>query len=289
MRFKNILIGLVLMLLFCPVLSNAANFYVESDGDNANDGSDNTSSDAWATIQYAIDHDDVEDGDTIYIGEGTFEENITVDKDITLYGDGSGVTIISASNSDEHVITLSEQGVILYGLGISGSNSSGIAGIYIGSDSGDSYIRGCKITDSEYGIYLEDSDGNTIGGSSSYDNDIEDNTYGIYVYYCNDTEIAYNDFTDNTYGIYLHDSEIDDIHNNDFDGGNYGIVLGSDDDYYDDDDIDTLEDDNDFSDVSDENVSLEDNENSCFISSASSLKIMKGIQKTAMEIAEKLF
>ena len=74
--------------LYIPLISLADDFYVESDGNNADDGSE---SNPWKTIQGAIDNDAVSNGDTIYIGSGTFTENITVNKSVTIYGTGNPV------------------------------------------------------------------------------------------------------------------------------------------------------------------------------------------------------
>ncbi len=49
---------------------------------------------SYASIQAAIDDASVIAGWTIYIDPGTFDENVTVNKSVTLQGSGAGVTII---------------------------------------------------------------------------------------------------------------------------------------------------------------------------------------------------
>ena len=241
MKLKIIIVFLITALVHfsSPLISMAETFYVETDGSDENDGSEEY---PWGTIQGAIDNSTVEDGDTIYIGSGTFTENITVDKSIEIYGDE---TIITASDSSDNVFSISSDDVEIESLTIKGADGSGAAGVYVGSDIDDFSISYCELKDNEYGVYLYNAD---------------------------DSEITSNEFEDNTVGIYLVQSEIEDIYSNDFEDGDYGIFLLQDDDeYYSDDDVSQLEDDNDFNNIDEADVYLgekdevDNEEDSCFI------------------------
>jgi hypothetical protein len=54
---------------------HAAEYYVRVDGSDTNNGTTNTSSGAWRTLNRSITA--AQAGDTVYIGEGTWEEKIT--------------------------------------------------------------------------------------------------------------------------------------------------------------------------------------------------------------------
>lgn len=60
-------------------------------GNNANNGS---AASPFATITYALSQAKV--GDTIYVDAGTYTEQVTIDKSVTIWGAGKGVTTIQA-------------------------------------------------------------------------------------------------------------------------------------------------------------------------------------------------
>lgn len=265
MRIFSVTVLILAGSIFCQPLCSSVfaddEFYVEIDGDNGNSG--DSASDAWATIQYAIDHDDVSSGDTIYIGEGSFTETLVIDKGVTLQGEGAD-TIISAEDDAATMITISANHVSLEDIAVEGDTYT--YGVYVEDDVYDLTIYGCDISEHDIGIYLDATDGVDI----SYC-DFDYNSKGIYMDNADNGEITYNDFTENTTGMKIDASEIDSIYGNEFEGGNYGIYLVDDgDDYYTDDDADELEADNSFDDCEDANVYFgEEEEDSagCFIGS----------------------
>lgn len=264
MRFLHVAVFvMVFCLVFLPLSSGdsgADDFYVESDGDDANSGE--SSSDAWATIQYAIDHDGVNEGDTIYVGEGTFKEPLVIEKGVTLYGEGSD-TVIESDDTDTTIITISADDVTLEFFAVEGDTDVDDYGIYVSESADDFTIYNCDISDFGTGIYLDDTDSADI----SYC-DFNDNATGISMADSYNANITGNDFTDNTTGIRIYASEIDSIDDNAFEGGSYGIYLAySGEAYYASDDADDLEEDNSFEDCEEANVYLEEEDVGCFIKS----------------------
>lgn len=165
------------------------------------------------TIQAAIDN--ATNGSTILIGDGTYTENIIVNKTLTIKPfTGENVIIQAAESEDsdsEYVdvitITSAGSGSTIQGLTIKGSDSS--YGIYL--DSANSCnINGNTITNNECGIYLYMSNNTTISG-----NILRDNYYGIGFYNSTSNNISLNNLTDNYYGNYFENS-----HNNTISGNN---------------------------------------------------------------------
>ncbi len=69
----------------------AANYYVRTDGNDGNTGLANTPEGAWLTISHAINT--VSSGDVINVAAGTYDEQVVIDKSLTLQGVGN-TTII---------------------------------------------------------------------------------------------------------------------------------------------------------------------------------------------------
>jgi hypothetical protein len=68
----------------------------------------------YATIQAAINA--AADGDTILVGPGTYNENLTVDKSLTILStNGRGVTFISANTNDTPIVSITADGVTVGG------------------------------------------------------------------------------------------------------------------------------------------------------------------------------
>ncbi len=82
-----------------------------------------------SSIQTAVDAASA--GDTIYVGAGTYLEQVEVDKAVTLDGDSSGTTIINGGGAEGAVVTIATNGVTLTDFTVTGSDtnaqSAGIA------------------------------------------------------------------------------------------------------------------------------------------------------------------
>lgn len=105
------------------------------------DGTTNALKATYTTIQDAIDNAGTLDGDTILLGPGTYDEDVTVEKDLTILGANEGVSGDDASRGTESVVTGSftfdtgSQDSTIDGLHILQDASAGTTpGIYVVAD-----------------------------------------------------------------------------------------------------------------------------------------------------------
>lgn len=159
----------------------------------------------YSTIQAAIDS--ASDDDTIEVSDGTYVENLDIDKKLTIQSvNGYLITTIQAADSNDHIFYISADYVTIEGFTICGALSS--AGIYIekGADhctiinnrcgydgdhknrtgiflKGTSYIdayntvTGNIISNNNNGVYIATSDSNVISNNVCNNN----NENGIYI------------------------------------------------------------------------------------------------------------
>ncbi len=168
----------------------------------------------YERIQDAIDSS--EDGDTVRVWEGVYEENVVVNRSINFVGNGSEVTTIDGGGSS-NVVWIMADWVNMSGFDI----SNGKNGIFLyRSDD-------CKITNNtcsaknENGIYLQDSSDCTIKNNKCSNND-----HGIYLWDSSDCTIENNTYENNSgYGIVLGSSSECTITNNICSKNDYGISL----------------------------------------------------------------
>jgi parallel beta-helix repeat protein len=108
--------------------------------------------------------DNASDGDTIYIPNGTYYENIIINKSISLVGEDKNTTIIDGGG-EETVVSIAVDWVNISGFTIqnSGYNSLYEAGIEIFSNH--NTIIGNTISNNNLGILLDYSSGNNITGN----------------------------------------------------------------------------------------------------------------------------
>jgi parallel beta-helix repeat protein len=131
----------------------------------------------YETIQEAVDS--VWDGWNIVVHEGTYSENVTVDKSVVIKSaSGPAKTIVQTSPAypDSSVFRITTGCVILSGFTIQGAVNNGRAGVYI-DDAANCLISGNVIQDNNYGIYVSEGSTQNI----LLENECKYNTTGIWV------------------------------------------------------------------------------------------------------------
>ena len=183
--------------------------------------------DNYATIQGAVENASV--GGTIVVRDGTYTENVKVNKSLTIRSEnGPGSTIIvSPEGVNDHVLTVSADHVNINGLTVknaTGRNEAGrynYAGMYISA-------HHCNITDNTamnnaFGFFFSESSKNSLKNNIASDN-LGD---GIYLNYSDFNTIANNTVMQNQrYGIRLWPSHNNTVRNNNVSNNAYGIRLG---------------------------------------------------------------
>ncbi len=176
----------------------------------ARDGAD------FSSIQRAINY--AEDGDTVRVRNGSYFENIEIDKSIIMEGEGPGVTKIDSLGSG-HVVSITADNVTFKGFKVTGGGVPGFAGVYL--ESRYNSIRDNNVTDNPFGITLI---------SSNY-NEIINNTCrssagkGILLDRSSYNTISWNNCTLNRDGIFLYHSYYNTLANNSCFRNEMGIEL----------------------------------------------------------------
>ncbi|KAF5438082.1 CASH domain-dontaining protein, partial [Candidatus Methanophagaceae archaeon] len=133
-----------------------------------NNGTFNASS---TRIQHAIDNATA--GDSIYVYNGSYTENVDVNKQLTLTGEGTDVVNVTNSTADSQVFNVSANYVNISGFNVTGATGNMKAGIYIGNGVDRCNISGNTVSDNYIGIYLNSSSSDNLFAN----NTISDNTW----------------------------------------------------------------------------------------------------------------
>ena len=173
----------------------------------------------YTTIQAAIDA--ANPGDTIYVYNGTYNENITINKGLSLVGEDRANTIINSSGVYGIRVTADS-------VGISGFTIDRLVPGYVGSgvyvtNAQDVHIANNTIRKSEYGIRLISSHYNTVANNSFP----LGTWHGIFLDSSNANIIANNTILDVWNGIRLHDSGDNTITDNVIQSSQRAILLDS--------------------------------------------------------------
>jgi len=169
----------------------------------------------YCSIQAAIADPLTLAGHTISVGAGTYNEDVNINKDLTIQGAGMNVCTVSGpKNGAGSTFQVASPGVIIDGFTITRdgnnvadwNNANGTLnsiGVAIQGQANDAEIRNCKITGNRNGIDVDDSDGNNI-----HNNIITFNRTGLIFRNTTDnTLLNENEITDNwTLGVLFMDA-----------------------------------------------------------------------------------
>ena len=198
----------VVFLIAIQTVSTATTIYVPDD---------------YSTIQAAVDA--ASPGDTIIVRDGTYTENIDVNKDnLTIRSEnGAEGAVIQAAGPNDHVFELTADYVEVSGFTVKGASGNNIAGIFLDA-------RCSNIFDNiliENGIGIETW--NSSSDNSIHDNNVYNNGGGIIVYYSSNSTIQNNTVHNNSWnGICVRHSRNSNISENEtYANGGDGIDLGS--------------------------------------------------------------
>lgn len=171
----------------------------------------------YTTIQGAIDA--ASPGDTIYVFNGTYQENIVVSKALSLIGENSATTTIDADAVSD-AINITANWVNITGFEVAnGDHSQTSTGIRLHS------VRDCLIANNnihwtEEGVILQYSTGNRIMSNTFFDT-----LYGIWLVSSDDNQISDNQISSWWDGIALTQSDGNEISDNRISSGFDGIDL----------------------------------------------------------------
>nr|QNO56396.1 hypothetical protein EIIOIEJP_00003 [Methanosarcinales archaeon ANME-1 ERB7] len=182
-------------------------------------------SEGFYSIQAAIDDSNTTDGHTIEVDPGTYEENVKVNKSVTIRATSGNYvdTIVQANDSKDHVFTITAESVKLSGFTIKDAKVDNKAGIHISSSN--NRITGNNASSNCIGIALSDSRENKI-----INNIANSNSYaGFALLFSSDNNtIEGNNATDNEIGLIFHPfggGSFNTIANNSFDRNYDGISI----------------------------------------------------------------
>ncbi|MCK4613222.1 MAG: right-handed parallel beta-helix repeat-containing protein, partial [Thermoplasmata archaeon] len=146
----------------------------------------------YSKIQDAINN--ATEGDTILVKEGTYHENVIVNKTVSLIGNGSANTTIDGGGKGD-IVKITADWVNVSGFRV----INGSAGIKMESNHNKVFENNCS-SNNNYGIYLyEFSNNNTLINNTCSNND-----FGIYLYKSNYNTLSNNTCSNNhDHGIWI--------------------------------------------------------------------------------------
>ncbi|WP_440947226.1 right-handed parallel beta-helix repeat-containing protein [Methanosarcina sp. T3] len=156
----------------------------------------------FSSIQEAVDA--ARPGDTVYVYNGLYTENVYLDKEISVRSI-SGMpdrSIVTAKNPHDHVFHVNANNITISGFYINGASDPLKAGIYLENTHG-ILISNNRLSDNNLGIYLDSSTTNMLNL-----NNISGNEVGIFLKTSKDNWVINNKVKMNSLdGILLETSD----------------------------------------------------------------------------------
>ena len=184
----------------------------------------------YSSIQEAINN--ANSGDTIFVHNGTYYEDVVANKSISLIGENRDLTIIGGYRA-QNIIVVTAENVSIEGFTIKKIGTIPYTGIRVVSKN--IIIRNNKISDVSEGVLIASVNNvisqniisNTSSGASIYfsinnvfsDNLISNNSMGLSVYFSSNNVFSDNTISHNSEGVSFYFSNENNIlyHNNFFD------------------------------------------------------------------------
>ena len=164
-----------------------------------------------APMQAAVD--DVAAGETIYVWNGSYSENVNIGtSNLTLAGEGADVVTVTAPAPDgDHVFNVAADYANISGFTVTGATGDWKAGIYLNGTSHCNILDN-NCTNNENGIMLEYSSYNRIYANIASSN----NNRGICALYSNNSNMIFDNTANSNVrdGISLADSSNNTLSNN---------------------------------------------------------------------------
>ncbi|HID43813.1 MAG TPA: PGF-pre-PGF domain-containing protein, partial [Archaeoglobaceae archaeon] len=156
------------------------------------DFTDDPANHKWDTIQEGVN--DALSGDTVFVYEGIYNENVIIDKQIYLTGEGADKVVVNTFNSNDDIFHITANDTVVSGFTVKGSNMSGV---HLDN------VKSCEVsnlnaTQNSFGIHLNNSLDNQIIAST-----LNSNSYGIMLEYSYNNDILNNNISNNSNGICL--------------------------------------------------------------------------------------
>jgi len=207
---KTLIVGIILSFICMSISPSVAIYNLRDSSIQIYNGNTlyvgGTGEGNYTIIQDAIDN--ATDGDTVFVYNGTYFENLFLDKTIYLIGEDRNNTIIYPKNLSENqnsIVYISADACTIDGFTLGNYDLlEDSIGFFINSSK--NKINGSVIKYLEHGIYIKDK---VIYKNSFIDNQISNNeitncTFGVYIRSDGKDNVIYNnDIFDNTEGIYI--------------------------------------------------------------------------------------